>query len=437
MGKNNPLQIARNCSKRNLDNIANNTYQKNTLYFTKLNAIITSYKDKGFNELLGIINERLNEKYTKETLFDLIKEMHKSFSVGKTEELEVLLNIAVARDENNKEDISKNKARLLIIDKNINSFYKTISENKDKGFNELVDIINEKYLGNFSKKDIIFLYMELKKSTVTLNKAEIITIINMAVARDNNQPEKVMIGEAKLKMIEVKRQSKKKEENVVEKPDHIDKQNDVNDLMKRVVNGEELKKEDDVIREIQYAKRNLKSIDKELYVDFIIKYCDVKSLTKKELDELIETVSFFKKNIQENYAKFKAVDSSKKEEINKLNNIQFEGVDKLDESTIVSAKKLYNWKKTRLKNENILFDKYLKILIQLKNNEEIEELKNITSGDIALLNQEYEFLKDYYSIIRKYYTTYKMHIKGINTINDEEVNKLKKDYRKKLIKDHE
>ena len=327
-----------------------------------------------------------------------------------------------------------------------NNFYLLVTSNSNLGYSDLINRLESKFGIKLSKEELIDKLKEMK-NTYSADKAEeVCIIINLAINRDKGKKEKIMLYETKLKMINEKKVSVKKGEsrrkvehyngNYGNKDKHDTNFEEANELMDKVINNEEYNKEE-LSKKLQFIKRYLKEFDQEKYIDFVIKYSKIETISIEELKQLLEVVRFFKTNIGKHISEFNEVDSEDDEKIKELSKLDVIGSKDLDSSMINYPKKLFTWKKNKLEKEFILYNKYEKMLESIINAEIINLKDYYNAADKKIMFEENNLILDYYNNIRRYFDADSSYISGVKTINQADYDKLVKTYKNRIIKDKE
>lgn len=294
--------------------------------------------------------------------------------------------------------------------------------------------------------------MEKDGLIVCANNIKTIMTYKEAILMHNKKLEKEL--EPKFKKIKYAKKVLKKNDiryELLQRERNNKKQSNINLEIENYLN------EDKVYDETEYEKlrykisRRIKDVENEKYIMFINKKYDIQSIDMKEIDELIETLEFFIRNLKNNLWKFEIyfyIIRSREKEYERLNSLKNklrvkEKIDKLE-----SIIDLYS-KMAQTELQDIKVDCNIPILLICSS--KITAMRNMLQGYSKLLNKLIDF-KDKTSDIKGKLPKAKIEdefiLKMIDEINIlltgyysiygssyKKVNEIKEDYLKKYVYD--
>lgn len=319
------------------------------------------------------------------------------------------------------------------------SIYETVYKNRRKGFNELLNIVNQELKENYSKKELISFAEVLKD----INADKSITmrhILYLGIAIDNNDKDKINKYSLNV-LIAERRKEKVKEKIIINKtrefvPPHFKSLNqkleEVNKDLKVILETKRKPKDlykeekivfksfDDKIREV------INEVDIDKFLDYIEIVKGNNSLTKEEISELQEVVEFFYKNLEKSLKYLSGL--SVYRDVDEIRRFKVTGEDRLKPMYKASVEKLYDWKITTIKNKLHLYGNFKENLEKLKNGD-FESIKQVATRYKDLMKKDEDFLAEDYVKTIEIAKTYQL-VNNVKTMNPETrelaMNKLKK-----------
>lgn len=213
---------------------------------------------------------------------------------------------------------------------------------------------------------------------------------------------------------------------------HVKSMEEINLYMDECI---EAKKKGEPISKSKYdltkIKTHIKEFDEDKIIDFFIAFFDLKTIDKKEMEELIEVVNFFINNLQNSKEYLTSLDPiDNKEEVNEF---YVDGQDELNDFIKKNPKRYYNWKVTRV-------DKFLKMYLlfigsieKFSEDYNIESIKRLSTDVLAFIKEDNVEVYNVYEELINLYIIYNVHINGIKTVKDSKIDSIKEKFVKKLV----
>ena len=179
------------------------------------------------------------------------------------------------------------------------------------------------------------------------------------------------------------------------------------------------------------VKNNLREIDTDMYVKFLMAYYNLIPTSKEEIHQFSETIDFFVKNLENNIYKLYQYEPKKDEEL--IRRIIVPGEDKLSSYYKDNIGRFYFWK---ISNSNNLLKRYCKIdenVESVLENENIKDFKELKLVDANAIREDKEFVYDYYKQLLDIKKVYDKNIRTLNNINDNRKKEIDNAYTKKLL----
>ena len=326
-----------------------------------------------------------------------------------------------------------------------NNLYNVIAANRNNNIEIIMSELQEKFEKEYT---IALLSEELKKMReFSTGKAyECSVIINYAIAKHNDNKAAISKYALLLKEIDEKKAANKERREQIKKNkkhtrrdymiNNIDKKADTVEIVNKVLNDEVSLKDMDpkeVKSLMQTFKRYLKEIDSELYVDFIIKYYDIKSIDEKELKELREVIEYFLSYIKKNSEKINSLSPENEEDLKEIDKVIVSGVEDIDDVTKAYPKKFYNWKKKKLEKLTVAYTNYLNVIDGVID-KDFNKYKELSKTDKDFIKEDEEFLTDYIKHFKEINQAYINGIDTLTTVGDKKLDEIKLIYSNKIIK---
>lgn len=321
-------------------------------------------------------------------------------------------------------------------------FYDICLKNSGKDLDTLFEELNkvlskhgEVTIDNISKK-----LTEMGK-LYTNKSNECLYIINLGLSIKNNSMKGIIKYSRLLKEIETKREENKKKA-IVNKDNRLkNKQISCEDrlgkFMDKVIKDEDISEfpKNEIYNLLDYARRNISKIDQDKYVDFIIKYNNLNTYDKKELKLFKETLEYFLLGNKNTTNKIISLNLDKEEDIKKFNELYIYGQDKLDQDFKKYPKKLRSRNLSYLDKTSKLYEKYIKMLDMMIENNDVEAYLTLNQSDRSTIDIDYEFIKKYTDEFRTIYNCYYKNIRKVASSNDECKKKMVKRFSESIFKE--
>ena len=342
--------------------------------------------------------------------------------------------------------VNYNESFFNISRENCKKLYLLFVENKNLNYSKFIEAINTKMNKNYNEK-MLKNYIYFIRQNMSVSKSEVMNdILNYTIAKEKNDFKKINTLEKKINVndyVEYKKQTIlvdkvnlediKMKQNIDHKISVAQIKEKMNNVIKENDDKKDTSKKSDALL-LTSIKKNIREIDPEKYVDFLIVNNDISVTSIEELDQFLQVINYFITNIQYKIDTLKSYNISVDED--KIRNFYITNEETLTKAYTDSIIKLYNWKLNRLEN---LLDKY-KILynsiIEVKNTMHIKNPEKIASTDLCKIKEDEQFVYDYYKQLEKIKKQYENNVKKLNTIGQEGINKIEKVYMKKIIKEN-
>lgn len=366
-------------------------------------------------------------------------------------------------------------------------FYKDIVNHRNMGAKEFFEYINNKYGDNYKIRKKIE-YMSYNISSYKANKLEI--IMNYKKAELSNRFENIKALETefkKIKNVETEQSNVKKSKNLVRKFSYESNLFDTDQIKKELNKLLDDYLNDDVNlsdRELETLNarllKHISIIDYKKYIDFVIKRKKVEIVNLSDVNQIIEVLKYFIKNLNNKLYKIEFCDyiiKLKKKEIDNYNKeinrlakkeyrdekeiklqintlillsdaanevlnsyiniacgIYIDGEEKLDSSITESISKLIIWKRQKIQKYIKNYNRILDYLINLKNIICNGDKKFLNGLRISSIEIEDDFIIEMLKSITKTLNGYK-NICSIS-LSDSKLDDIKADYLKKVYKNN-
>lgn len=323
-------------------------------------------------------------------------------------------------------------------------FYDIVINNREKTFEELLSILSDKMSMEMDKETISKMLKEMK-TMISVTKAQELTyIINLMILKNSDRKDKIKYYEEKLLEIEKTREEKvektmnslkRKEEKKEEKKEkHAEEIKAAEVIMDRVINDDEDIDRKELIKKVQFIKRNLKEIDKDKYLDFIFKYNNIESFSREELLQLSEVLNYFIVHLDKNIERIHNLNEYNEEEIVEASKLPVDGEESLDEAIKAKPRRLLRWKLTKMEKRLETYSLCKEILDGVIEQDDLSGTKRIdTPAKRQLLEQE-EFVADFFINLKNANDSYNMYIKNLVNIAPNDYENLNNNFKKRLIK---
>lgn len=331
--------------------------------------------------------------------------------------------------------------------KKYTDLYIGITDNLGLGFEELLNILEEKTGTRYTKEKLQKILTEMSKDYNYTKALEALYIVNYAINKDKNNEDKMNSYLSKIQEIKKNREKNirasamtyKKLKEGKSRSDAINKKHEevlkeANEYMDKVINKED-HTVDEFNIELSSIKKFLKEIDKDKYIEFIVSHYDIKNISIKELKEIREIAMFFKDNLKNNVDFYSNTNKKEFDKINKLNSIHVVGEEDLDEIIKNTPSRLFKWKLAKIEREYEFYCMFLKVLDDAIDKQNFDTYKEYSNIDKRNLELQEDFIKETNNKIKIFNEIYQKHIKGIKTINQKEYEELDNKYKKRLIKE--
>lgn len=321
----------------------------------------------------------------------------------------------------------------------INCVYQEILRIKTKTIKEIDEIIFKKYKAHFDEN----LLKDLKG--ISSSKFEEISYIYLyKLALDNNDRIKELLYKAKLDLIESKKEekikktieAKERRQNKLEEKEakRNDELKELNNIMDGVISGTKEIDKEQFNQKMQSIRLRLSEIDKDKYIDFLFALKNVNSISKEEINELLEVFEYFIKNLENNYNYLSDSNIPMKDRLEKGSKLKIAGEDTLDSLYKNNPNRLNNWRIDKLEKELNLYNNYKNMLLSIRDEENIDAANQLSAQDKKTLDTQEDFVKDFYSNYKNANDLYNKKIKKLNTIPPIQVDEMNDKFKKRLIR---
>lgn len=324
----------------------------------------------------------------------------------------------------------KNKSTIEIL---YNAFLDAKEYNYEEFIKYVSDAINKKVNIKTLKKTID----TIKKQYNSSKGEEMSLILDYVLARESKS-EKAKELKEKLKDREeqkFKKEEIKRKNNVQNAMENLhtkyinEVQDDVDTIITDNRSIEELKEKGLIKRNeiLNDAKKNFDIIGDKKYIEFLIKYHQIKKISYEELEQYKQVLEFFISHLQKNNLKLLNIDVENVT-LDEIKSIKVDGEDELTDLYKNSAKKLYYWKVSKVSRELKFYVLvYMNVVsFMLKEIDEFKELKTKYQDDLII---------DCYEQMNNIYSTYQKDIKKANHIKEEKKDKLRYLYVNSVFKE--
>lgn len=331
------------------------------------------------------------------------------------------------------DQLSGNKSKLK---NECNKLYYAFLDNKDKSYHEFMNSVFEKVNPSITDKNerlnYINEHIDIMKKIYSVRKAVVMSIIyNLSIYLVTNNNEKVEDCRNKLNnYFKSEEELKKVKESRNEKynESHSILISNMKETIDKVLNDEVIEN-DEKSKFNQRVKHNYKEIDKDVYLDFIIKRFKLESVTEKELLELNETIDFFITNLNNNINILLNLDPLEDDVLPELTRYKLNGEDALTDTFKSKMTRYYNWKLKSLRRLLDAYEEYKCLLIELNSSDDLTFKNELNSYSRLLLLNEEDFIINFYNNVKKINEIDKSYVSGLIAPDS-----IVEDYKRSFIK---
>ena len=321
--------------------------------------------------------------------------------------------------------------------------YKVFIENKDLDYSNFMRALKNN-MGILDAKKIKF-YINYIKQDISVKKArEMTLILKYMIAKEKNDIDKVEAIRKEIDeingafVLEAQTigdvpKSKKHLEN--KKNAHINTINTLNKEMQLVIDEKrsypELFKEGKIHNQnlLTTARKNIKEIDIDKYIEFLISNYNLDVTSYEELNQYIEVLQFYITNIDKAIEKLRHYYHTGNE--SEIRNLYVKEQEKLGEN-YSSIAKVYNWKVSKLKYYKKRYQKLIASISTLLGND-ISSFDRENNTFMTSLRNEEDFIVDFYKNLLKIQCIYNDQIINNKYASDALKNEIKEKYTMKLL----
>lgn len=341
-------------------------------------------------------------------------------------------------------DSEEKKEKRKIEKEELNLIYDVIYNNRKKGFNEILNILNKQLQKEYNIKDISNIIKKLK--VYNADKAfEILNIIKLGLSIDKNDIND--INKYSLSVMITERKKEKKEQMVIAKKNSeyvapfsktLDQKleevyKDLEVILETKRKPEELFEDGKIVFKSfdDKIKNVINDVDLDKYLDYIEIVRGDNSFTKKELLELQEVVNYFLNNLKNSLNYLSGLSVVRDED--EIRNFKITTEEALKPMFVSSIDNLYRWKINTIKKKIEIYENYNELINRVINFDDIGNIKQINSKYKYILKKHEGYLLDDYNKIIDMSETYKT-LMNVKTMTDETRQKVSEKLIKRFIK---
>lgn len=323
-------------------------------------------------------------------------------------------------------------------------FYESMVRNKDKKYSELEKAVSDETKININKKIMKRNIDKMKEKHSILKSKECNAILGLSVALEENNKDKELLYRYQLELIEEQKEVIKNankyrdcrtyQGEYISHEEHVKRINkDLDVVLREKKHPTELyKKELITISNLnEVIRSNIKNIGSDRYFDYIECIKNIKGISKEELKEIEEVLTFFISNLKDSYKYLKSLNPDIDEL--KIRSFKVNGEQNLKPIYTKNTNRLYTWKVETVERRLNAYNKYLDIISILLNTGDLESIKSIEDHRKKVIKLDAPYLIEDYDNIFSLKRVYKDNVTNINNLTEEEKENLGKAFKKRFI----